>query len=85
MSDSEGIQHEIECELDMANRCWIAAKEEIRAAEAWQTFSFECVASRPLKMAARIGEIMAQLEGAHKHLIEAAKLQREADQQEAAA
>lgn len=85
MSDIEGIEHEIGCALSEAEFAWNEAKAEIKKAEAWQTFSFECVASRPLKMAARISEIMAQLESAHKHLIEAAKMQRERDQQEAAA
>lgn len=82
--DVEGIDHEIGCALEEAQQAWNEAKAEIKKTEAWQTFSFESVESRPLKMAARISEVMAQLEGAHKFLIEAARLQREKDQQEAA-
>lgn len=84
MNDIEGIDHEIGCALDEAQQAWNEAKAEIKKAEAWQTFSFESVESRPLKMAARVSEVMAQLEAAHKFLIEAARLQRDKCQQEAA-
>lgn len=85
MNDSEGLQHEIECALDLALQSFNCAKNSMRAAEAWSIYSGEGMSGSPLKMAAHIGEVMAQLESAHKFLIEAAKMQRERDQQEAAA
>lgn len=85
MNDSEGLQHEIECAVDEALTHFNWAKDAMRAAEAWSIYSGEGMSGSPLKMAAHIGEVMAQLESAHKFLIEAAKMQRERDQQEAAA
>lgn len=84
MKNVEGLQHEIEYSLDEALTHFNWAKDAMRAAEAWSIYSGEGMSGSPLKMAAHISEIMAQLEAAHKFLIEAAKLQREKDQQEAA-
>ena len=84
MNDVEGIDHEIGCALEEARLAWNEAKAEIKHAEAWQAFALESLESRPVKMAARVSEVMAKLEAVHKFLIEAAKLQREKDQQEAA-
>lgn len=84
MNDIEGIEHEIACALDEALTNFRWAKEDMRAAEAWKNYSGEGMSGAPLTMAARISEIMAKLEQAHKFLIEAARLQRQKDQEDAA-